>query len=82
LEEQRTANSSFIALNLSMQTTITEEIEIVHTTNNDLQNIFWLFEQAMKLQGKNGYKVWNNIGKEGLVKDIENGLQYKIVKDN
>ena len=43
--------------------------------------ILWLFEQAMNLQGKNGYKVWNNLDKIALEKDIENGLQYKIVSN-
>ena len=36
----------------------------------------------MKLQGRNGYKVWEDIDKAGLEKDMESGLQYKIVLDN
>lgn len=36
----------------------------------------------MQLQGKNDYKVWDNIDKIGIEKDIENRLQYKILKGN
>jgi ribosomal protein S18 acetylase RimI-like enzyme len=62
--------------------TKTDNFKIVNTTKEDLDKILWLFEQAMDLQGKNGYKVWSGIDKIALEKDIENGLQYKIVKDN
>ena len=62
--------------------TTTDNFKIVNTTKEDLDKILWLFEQAMELQGKNGYKVWSGIDNAALEKDIENGLQYKIVKDN
>jgi len=65
-----------------MRTDKTDDIEIISTTKDDLADIFWLFEQAMELQGKNGYKVWDNIDKIGLEKDVENRLQYKILKGN
>ncbi len=65
-----------------MQTDKTYDIEIIRTTKEDLADIFWLFKQAMELQGKNGYRVWDNIDKIGLEKDIENRLQYKILKGN
>jgi len=57
-----------------------DNINILNTTTEDLETIFWLFEQAMALQGKNGYKVWEGIDREALLKDIQGGLQYKIVK--
>jgi ribosomal protein S18 acetylase RimI-like enzyme len=60
----------------------TEDIKITNTTTDDLKDIFWLFEQAMTLQGKNDYKVWDSVDKAGLEKDIENKLQYKILKGN
>ena len=63
-----------------MQITKTNDIEIVNTTKEDLGTIFWFFEQAMELQGKNGYKVWDGIDKVALEKDIDNRLQYKILK--
>jgi len=59
-----------------------DDVKIFNTTPNDLDIIFWLFEQAMELQGKNDYKVWEGIDKGALQKDIDEGLQYKIVKDN
>lgn len=55
---------------------------IVNTTKEDLDKILQLFEQAMDLQGKNGYKVWSDIDKIALEKDIENKLQFKIVRGN
>jgi ribosomal protein S18 acetylase RimI-like enzyme len=36
----------------------------------------------MELQGQMGYKVWDNIDTTALEKDIENKLQFKIVRDN
>ncbi len=59
-----------------------DDIKIINTTNDDLDIVFWLFEEAMELQGKNGYKVWSDIDKTALIKDIENRLQYKILKGN
>lgn len=60
----------------------TSKFSITNTTKADLDEILWLFEQAMQLQGKNGYKVWSTIDKQALEKDIENGLHYKIIQDN
>jgi ribosomal protein S18 acetylase RimI-like enzyme len=57
-----------------------ENIQIINTTKDDLNTIAWLFEQAMELQGKNGYKVWEGIDKIALQKDIDERLQYKIMK--
>jgi len=58
-----------------------DNFKIVNTTKGDLDKILCLFEQAMDLQRKNGYEVWSSIDKIALEKDIETGLQYKIVKD-
>ena len=52
---------------------------ITPTTKDDLQYVLHLFEEAIKLQNKNGYKVWNSIDQKKVKQDIENGLQYKIV---
>jgi ribosomal protein S18 acetylase RimI-like enzyme len=65
-----------------MEVSRNENIKIVNTTDADINTIFWLFEQAMELQGKNGYKVWEGIDKTSLQKDIDEKLQYKIVKDS
>ena len=58
-----------------------DNFEIANTTMEGLDKVLWLFAQAMDLQGKDGYKVWSDIDKRALEKDIENGLQYKIVKE-
>ena len=63
-----------------MQTDNSNNVIITNTTVEDFPKILWLFEQAMKLQGQNGYTVWDNIDKAGLMSDIENGLQFKIEK--
>ena len=65
-----------------MSLTSNEDIKVLNTTRDDLDIILWLFQQAISLQGKNGYKVWEGIDKTALLKDIDNGLQYKIVKDD
>lgn len=59
-----------------------DNIKIINTTKDDLATILWLFEGAMNLQGRNGYKVWSNIDKVGLEKDIINNRQYKNVSGN
>ena len=64
-----------------MEMTKPAEFKIVNTAKADLDKILWLFKEAMDLQGRNGYKVWSGIDKMALEKDIENGLQYKIVRD-
>lgn len=60
----------------------TEDIQVINTTTDDLHTVIWLFEQAIKLQGEKGYKVWDGIDKVALQKDIELNLQYKIVSGN
>lgn len=59
-----------------------EDIKISNTTIDDFPVAHWLFEQAMKLQGQNGYIVWESLDKAGLENDIQNNLQYKIVSGN
>lgn len=57
-----------------------ENIKVFNTTLQDLEQIKWLFDEAIKLQNKNGYKVWESIDKTVLQKDITNKLQFKIIK--
>lgn len=59
-----------------------DDIQIVNTTTEDYDVISLLFKKAMELQGKNGYKVWNDIDEAALKEDIRNKLQYKILKGN
>ena len=56
------------------------DFTIVKTTKPDLDKISWLFDQAINLQGKNGYKVWDAIDKPAIITDMEKGLQYKMEK--
>jgi len=65
-----------------MQPDEIDDAKIFNTTMGDLDTVYWFFERAMELQGKNGYKVWEGIDKVALKKDIDEGLQYKIVKGN
>lgn len=60
----------------------TSRTRIINTTKDDLVEVIWIFQKAIELQGKNDYKVWNNIDKEALEKDIENQLQYKVMLNN
>jgi ribosomal protein S18 acetylase RimI-like enzyme len=54
------------------------DFQIVPTTLQDWDQIMRLFEQALDLQGQNGYKVWSAIDQPALRADIEQGLHYKI----
>ena len=56
--------------------------QIINTALSDLPLILWFFEQAMKLNDRQGYKVWRTIDETALQEDIENNLQYKIVQGN
>ena len=55
---------------------------ILNTSKDDLHQIRWLFGEAIALQGKRGYQVWQHIDEISLKQDIENGLQYKILINN
>ena len=55
--------------------------EIVNTTIQDLDYVFWLFQRAIELQDREGYKVWSEVDINFLEKDIRNGHQYKILED-
>ncbi len=70
---------NFRFLILFMQQGNADSIKIVNTTKDDLETIFWLFNKAMELQGKNGYTVWNSFDKIKLEKEIESNHQYKIM---
>jgi hypothetical protein len=56
------------------------EIQVCNTDLSDLKTILWLFDEAIKLQNKNGYKVWDSIDEMALQKEITNNLQFKVVK--
>ena len=56
------------------------DIEIVHTTREDLDTVFLLFKQVTLAQAKDGYKVWRSVDKEALERDVEKRCQYKILR--
>lgn len=60
-----------------MEVNKTENIKIANTTKGDMHTVLWLFEQAMDLQGQNGYKVWEGIDKIALEKDIKKDYNIK-----
>jgi ribosomal protein S18 acetylase RimI-like enzyme len=62
-----------------MQPDKLDDVKILNTTLHDLNTVLWFFEQAMVQQEKNGYKVWKDIDQIALKKDIDEGLQFKIV---
>lgn len=53
-----------------------------HTAAEDLANIYQLFEDSILYQEKNGYPVWRNYDRNAIVKDINDGNQYKILIDD
>lgn len=55
---------------------------VTHTEMSDLEKVFELFERSINYQERKGYPVWRNYDKNTIVKDIEDGNQYKIVVDS
>ena len=54
---------------------------VLNASLNDLPQIFHLFEEAIRFQKINHYIGWNSYDKAFLQTDIENGLLFKMVKD-
>lgn len=59
---------------------IVENVKVINTSVQDWAQIKWLFDEALKLQNKNDYKVWKSIDEIALKQDIINQLQYKIIE--
>ncbi|MGB3064154.1 hypothetical protein [Sphingobacterium thalpophilum] len=53
----------------------TREFNVQHTSETEWEEIIGLFDLAMQLDGKNGYKVWNYIDEDGLRNDIRSKKQ-------
>jgi DNA-binding MarR family transcriptional regulator/ribosomal protein S18 acetylase RimI-like enzyme len=60
----------------------TGEIRIVNTTPEDLNLVYWLFEQAIVYQRQHGYPEWKGYEKKALIAEVEQQLQYKITLDH
>lgn len=55
---------------------------IEKTGSGDLMVIYQLFEQAIAYQKSNNYVGWNEYDKDFIKREIQNGLQYKIIQEN
>ncbi len=58
-----------------------ESYQIINTTNEDLEFIYSLFEEAIAYQKRKNYPAWNGFDKDVLVKDVEQKQHYKIIID-
>jgi len=56
-----------------------EAFEVLNTTLADLEFIYSLFDQSINYQENKGAPVWRGYDKGVLVKDVNEGNQYKIV---
>ncbi len=65
-----------------MNSDLTETYQVENATMADLDVIYWLFEEAIAYQKRNNYVGWNSYDKDYIKRDIDNKLQFKIVKDD
>lgn len=61
---------------------INTRCEVRHTEVADLGFIFGLFDRSVEYQEKHGYPAWRNYDKAAIIKDIEDGNQYKVVMNS
>lgn len=55
---------------------------IENTTRADLTLVYRFFDESIRYQESRGYPVWKHYDKQALIRDVEEGNQYKIVKDS
>ena len=55
--------------------------QVIHTSKDDLSFIYELFEHSIQYQAKNNVPVWKHYDRGAIVRDIENGNQYKVIVD-
>jgi GNAT superfamily N-acetyltransferase len=53
--------------------------KVLHSTTDDLDVIYRLFDQSVDYQTKNGYPDWKHYDRDAIVADINSKSQYKIV---
>ena len=58
---------------------MSDPFKIVNTEKADLVQIHELFAHSIAYQKANGYPVWENYDRGAIVKDIDDGNQYKAV---
>lgn len=56
----------------------TGTINIETANPHDLQMVYWLFDEAIAYQNRNGYVAWNGYDKVALQKEIQDKRLYKI----
>ena len=54
---------------------------IVNTQPSDLPFIYWLYDEAIAYQKRNGYPTWPDYDKDVLRQDIAQQLQFKVLND-
>lgn len=54
---------------------------VTNTRMEDLEEIYGFFDRSIDYQEKHGYQTWRNYDKGALIRDIEEGNQYKVVID-
>lgn len=59
-----------------------ESYSVINTTKEDVNFIHFLFEEAIDYIKKNNLVGWTTYDKSFIRQDIENKLQFKIIKDN
>jgi ribosomal protein S18 acetylase RimI-like enzyme len=53
--------------------------DIFNTTPDDLAFIYELFEHSITYQEQRGFPVWKNYDKTAILRDIDQGHQYKVM---
>lgn len=61
--------------------TVPKDFKIVNTVTEDLPAIIRLFEDSIVYQERNGYPSWKNYDKGAIIRDIQEGNQYKAVNN-
>ncbi len=59
-----------------------ENHNVLNTSTEDLDFIYALFDEAILYIKKNNYVGWITYDKDFIQKDIENNLQFKVVRDD
>lgn len=58
------------------------ETIIIQATADDLNRIYYLFDEAIKFQKVKNYVGWKNYDKEFIKADVSRGLLFKVVNNN
>jgi hypothetical protein len=57
-----------------------DDLSIQNTEFSDLKSIYGMFEQAIAYQQKKNYPVWRGYDKQVLATDMQNRVQFKIMR--